>query len=61
VLNNVEKYHEFLNPSGPFDKLFQTYFRLLVKVLIEKGFDLFGVDGLGEGENFVGGVASVDE
>jgi hypothetical protein len=61
VLNDVEEYHEFLNSSRPFNELFEGNFGLLVKVLIEEGFDFFGVDGLGEGEDFISRITGIDE
>lgn len=61
MFNYVEECHEFLNSSGPFDKLFESNLWLLIKILIEESFDFFGVDGLLEREDFVSWVAGVDE
>ena len=61
MLNDIEEDHEFLNSSGPFDELFKGDFGLFIKVLIEEGFNFFGIDCLGEGEDFICWITGVDK
>jgi hypothetical protein len=61
VLNNVEKSHEFLNSSGPLDELLESDLGLFVKVLVQKGLNLFGPNSLGNGQDFVSRIASINK